>query len=119
VKKHTADIRLGTVLEKEVERFQAHCAVAGLTNSLRPAIIGTWRRKLIRALAALLRLNAWKDHDRENRIDCRCSLMEGWDGYAEENRASHTFERWKKFGRLGAKTELGGEARLQSDARGF
>jgi len=36
--------------------------------------------------------------------------MEGWDGTADGNPSEHTFERWKKFGRSGAKLIWGGEA---------
>jgi NADPH2 dehydrogenase len=36
--------------------------------------------------------------------------MEGWDGTADGNPSEHTFRRWQRFGRSGAKLIWGGEA---------
>ena len=36
--------------------------------------------------------------------------MEGWDGLADGNPSEHTFRRWQRFGRSGAKLIWGGEA---------
>src|SRR5580692_10062941 len=36
--------------------------------------------------------------------------MEGWDGTPDGNPSEHTFRRWQRFGRSGAKLIWGGEA---------
>jgi len=36
--------------------------------------------------------------------------MEGWDGTPDGNPSGHTFRRWQRFGRSGAKLVWGGEA---------
>src|SRR5258708_9080853 len=92
-------LRLGTV--KEVERFQAHVRSLGLPI--------TCDSELIRGKDSLLRAPVKRGGITiGNRIGVQ--PMEGWDGPADGNPSEHTFERWKKFGRSGAKLIWGGEA---------
>src|SRR5438094_1900908 len=92
-------LRLGTV--KEVERFQAHGQSLGLTSpcdsELIPGKDSPLRAPLKRGGITI-----------GNRIAVQ--PMEGWDGTADGNPSEHTVERWKKFGRSGAKLIWGGEA---------
>ena len=92
-------LRLGTV--KEVERFQAHVQSLGLTipcdSELIPGKDSPLRAPLKRGGITI-----------GNRIAVQ--PMEGWDGTADGNPSEHTFERWRKFGRSGAKLIWGGEA---------
>jgi 2,4-dienoyl-CoA reductase-like NADH-dependent reductase (Old Yellow Enzyme family) len=92
-------LRLGTV--KEVERFREHVRSLGLaipcdhdlvagTNSPLCAHLNRGRIKI------------------GNRIAVQ--PMEGWDGTPDGNPTEQTVERWKKFGRSGAKLIWGGEA---------
>jgi len=92
-------LRLGTV--KEVERFQEHVRALGLDipcdRELKSEADSPLRMPLKRAGFTI-----------GNRIAVQ--PMEGWDGTADGNPSVHTFERWKKFGRSGAKLIWGGEA---------
>jgi len=92
-------LRLATV--KEVERFQAHVQSLGLTipcdKDLAHGKDSPLRAPLKRGGVTI-----------GNRIAVQ--PMEGWDGTADGNPTEHTFERWKKFGRSGAKLIWGGEA---------
>jgi len=92
-------LRLGTV--KEVERFQAHVQSLGLTIPCDGELV---RGKDSPLRAPLKRGGITIG----NRIAVQ--PMEGWDGTADGNPSEHTFERWKKFGRSGAKLIWGGEA---------
>ena len=92
-------LRLGTV--KEVERFQAHVRSLGLTIPCDSELV---RGKDSPLRAPLKRGGITIG----NRIAVQ--PMEGWDGTADGNPSEHTFERWKKFGRSGAKLIWGGEA---------
>jgi 2,4-dienoyl-CoA reductase-like NADH-dependent reductase (Old Yellow Enzyme family) len=92
-------LRLGTV--KEVERFQAHVQSLGLTIPCDSELV---RGKDSPLRAPLKRGGITIG----NRIAVQ--PMEGWDGTADGNPSEHTFERWKKFGRSGAKLIWGGEA---------
>jgi len=92
-------LRLGTV--KEVERFQAHVQSLGLTIPCDSELVGGKESPL---RAPLKRGGITVG----NRIAVQ--PMEGWDGTADGNPSEHTFERWKKFGRSGAKLIWGGEA---------
>jgi NADPH2 dehydrogenase len=92
-------VRLGTV--KEVERFQAHVRSLGLTIPC--------DNELVRGKDSPLRAPLSRGGIRiGNRIAVQ--PMEGWDGTADGNPSEHTIERWKKFGRSGAKLIWGGEA---------
>ncbi len=92
-------LRLGTV--KEVERFQAHVQSLGLTIPC--------DSELVRGNDSPLRAPLKRGGITiGNRIAVQ--PMEGWDGTADGNPSEHTFERWKKFGRSGAKLIWGGEA---------
>jgi len=92
-------LRLGTV--KEVERFQAHVQSLGLTIPC--------DKELARGKDSPLRAPLKRGGITiGNRIAVQ--PMEGWDGTADGNPSEHTFERWKKFGRSGAKLIWGGEA---------
>jgi 2,4-dienoyl-CoA reductase-like NADH-dependent reductase (Old Yellow Enzyme family) len=92
-------LRLGTV--KDVVRFEDHVRSLGLAiPSDREVIAGKdspLRAPLERAGMKI-----------GNRIAVQ--PMEGWDGTADGRPSEHTFERWKKFGRSGAKLIWGGEA---------
>src|SRR2546430_3342511 len=92
-------LRLGTV--KEVARFQAHVQSLGLTI---PCDSELARGKDSPLRAPLKRGGITIG----NRIAVQ--PMEGWDGTADGNPSEHTFQRWKKFGRSGAKLIWGGEA---------
>src|SRR5438552_1687195 len=92
-------LRLGTV--KEVERFQAHVQSLGLTIPCDSELV---RGKDSPLRAPLKRGGITIG----NRIAVQ--PMEGWDGTADGNPSEHTVERWKKFGRSGAKLIWGGEA---------
>jgi len=92
-------LRLGTV--KEVECFQAHVQSLGLTIPC--------DNELVRGKDSPLRASLGRGGITiGNRIAVQ--PMEGWDGTADGNPSEHTFERWKKFGRSGAKLIWGGEA---------
>jgi NADPH2 dehydrogenase len=92
-------MRLGTV--KEVERFQAHVASLGVRIPC--------DRELVTGESSPLRLPLDRGGVRiENRIVVQ--PMEGWDGGTDGNPSEHTKERWRKFGRSGAKLIWGGEA---------
>src|SRR5256885_120949 len=92
-------LRLGTV--KEVERFQAHVRSLVLTIPC--------DNELIRGKDSPLRAPLKRGGITiGNRIAVQ--PMEGWDGTADGNPSEHTVERWKKFGRSGAKLIWGGEA---------
>ena len=92
-------LRLGTV--KEVERFQAHVASLGIQIPC--------DRKLLTRESSPLRLPLNRGGVTiGNRIVVH--PMEGWDGTIDGNPSEHTKERWRKFGRSGAKLIWGGEA---------
>jgi NADPH2 dehydrogenase len=92
-------LRLGTV--KDVARFQDHLHSLGLTipcdHELLCGSESPLRQPLSRAGITL-----------GNRIAIH--PMEGWDGTADGNPTEYTIQRWKKFGRSGAKLIWGGEA---------
>jgi 2,4-dienoyl-CoA reductase-like NADH-dependent reductase (Old Yellow Enzyme family) len=92
-------LRLGTV--KDVARFQEHVRSLGLTipcdSALRTGENSPLRAPLSRGGIKI-----------GNRIAVQ--PMEGWDGTCEGNPSEHTIQRWKKFGRSGAKLIWGGEA---------
>jgi 2,4-dienoyl-CoA reductase-like NADH-dependent reductase (Old Yellow Enzyme family) len=92
-------LRLGTV--KEVERFQEHVRSLGLTIPC--------DNELLRGTDSPLRAPLSRGGIRfGNRIAVQ--PMEGWDGTSDGNPSEHTIQRWKKFGRSGAKLIWGGEA---------
>jgi 2,4-dienoyl-CoA reductase-like NADH-dependent reductase (Old Yellow Enzyme family) len=92
-------VRLGAV--KEVERFQEHVRSLGLTIPCdRELLTGTNSPLCAPLNRGGVRLG--------NRITVQ--PMEGWDGTPDGNPSEHTIERWKKFGRSGAKLIWGGEA---------
>src|SRR5882724_10750128 len=92
-------LRLGAV--KHVARFQAHVHTLGLTipcdSQLRGGPGSPLRWPLTRGGTTI-----------GNRIAIQ--PMEGWDGTPDGNPTAHTIQRWKKFGRSGAKLIWGGEA---------
>lgn len=92
-------LRLGTV--KEVERFQAHVRSLGLEipcdSELKSGAESPLRMPLQTAGFTI-----------GNRIAVQ--PMEGWDGTPEGRPTEYTKERWRKFGRSGAKLIWGGEA---------
>src|SRR6266850_1669445 len=92
-------LRLGTV--KDVARFQNHAHSLGLTipcdSELQTGSDSPLRWPLSRGGIKI-----------GNRIAVQ--PMEGWDGTADGNPGEHTIQRWKKFGRSGAKLIWGGEA---------
>ena len=92
-------LRLGTV--KEVGRFQAHVQSLGLTIPCDSELV----RGKDSPLRAPLKSGGITIG---NRIAVQ--PMEGWDGTTDGNPSEHTIERWKKFGRSGAKLIWGGEA---------
>lgn len=92
-------LRLGTV--KDVSRFEEHIGSLGVT-------IPCDRELLCGANSPLQTPLERKGIRIGNRIVVQ--PMEGWDGTADGNPSEHTFERWKKFGRSGAKLIWGGEA---------
>jgi NADPH2 dehydrogenase len=92
-------LRLGTV--KDVDRFQEHIRSLGLRIPC--------DRELVSGTNSPLRLPL----DRGGvQIGNRIAVqpMEGWDGSSDGNPSEHTMQRWKKFGRSGAKLIWGGEA---------
>ena len=92
-------LRLGTV--KEVARFEGHVRSLGLKIPC--------DSELLSGSASPL----WQPLSRPGiKIGNRIAVhpMEGWDGTADGNPSEHTVERWKKFGRSGAKLIWGGEA---------
>ena len=92
-------LRLGTV--KEVVRFEKHFRSLGLNLPCdRELLTGT-----VSPLRAPIERGGIKIG---NRIAVQ--PMEGWDGATDGEPSEHTFERWKKFGRSGAKLIWGGEA---------
>lgn len=98
-------LRLGAV--KEVARFQDHVRSLGLKipcdGELLCGVDSPLRQPLSRGGIKI-----------GNRIAVH--PMEGWDGTADGNPSEHTIERWKKFGRSGAKLIWGGEAVAVSHA---
>ncbi|GAC1633419.1 MAG: NADH:flavin oxidoreductase [Candidatus Acidiferrum sp.] len=98
-------LRLGTV--KDVARFEEHVRSLGLEIPC--------DRQLLRGADSPLRKPI---HAGGLTIGNRIAVqpMEGWDGTADGNPSEHTFERWKKFGRSGAKLIWGGEAVAVSHA---
>ncbi len=92
-------LRLGTV--KDIGRFQEHVRSLGLTLPCDREL----RRGTASPIRAPLERNGIKIG---NRIAVQ--PMEGWDGTSDGNPTEHTIERWKKFGRSGAKLIWGGEA---------
>ena len=92
-------LRLGTV--KNVARFQEHVRSLGLKipcdGDLLSGFESPLRQPLVRDGITI-----------GNRIAVQ--PMEGWDGTADGNPSERTIERWKKFGRSGAKLIWGGEA---------
>src|SRR6266513_2931565 len=92
-------VRLGTV--KQVERFQEHVRSLGLTIPC--------DRELLTGMNSPLRAPLNRGGVRiGNRITVQ--PMEGWDGTPDVNPSEHKIERWKKYGRSGAKLSGGGEA---------
>jgi 2,4-dienoyl-CoA reductase-like NADH-dependent reductase (Old Yellow Enzyme family) len=92
-------LRLGTV--KDVGRFEEHVRSLGLTLPC--------DRELLSGNASPLRAPIERNGIRiGNRIAVQ--PMEGWDGTPDGKPTEHTMERWKKFGRSGAKLIWGGEA---------
>lgn len=92
-------LRLGTV--KDVARFEEHVRSLGLAIPCDREVIAGESSPLRESL------------DRGGvKIGNRIAVqpMEGWDGTADGKPSEHTFERWKKFGRSGAKLIWGGEA---------
>src|SRR5215468_1503124 len=98
-------LRLGTV--KDVARFEEHVRSLGLNIPC--------DRELLAGAASPLRAPIERGGIKiGNRIVVQ--PMEGWDGTADGKPSEHTFERWKKFGRSGAKLIWGGEAVAVSHA---
>ena len=92
-------LRLGTV--KEIQVFQARVASLGVHIPC--------DRELLTGEKSPLRSPLNREGVRiGNRIVVQ--PMEGWDGGADGNPSEHTKERWRKFGRSGAKLIWGGEA---------
>ena len=92
-------VRLGTV--KQVERFQEHVRSLGLTIPCDRELLTGMNSPLCAPLnRGGVRIG--------NRITVQ--PMEGWDATPDGNPSEHTIERWKKFGRSGAKLIWGGEA---------
>ena len=92
-------LRLGTV--KDVARFEEHVRSLGLTIPCDHQVIAGTSSPLRQPLErGGMKIG--------NRIAVQ--PMEGWDGTADGKPSEHTFERWKKFGRSGAKLIWGGEA---------
>src|SRR5215471_13808511 len=92
-------LRLGTV--KEVGRFEEHARSLGLNLPC--------DRELLTGVASPLRQPIERNGIKiGNRIAVQ--PMEGWDGTPEGNPTERTIERWKKFGRSGAKLIWGSEA---------
>jgi 2,4-dienoyl-CoA reductase-like NADH-dependent reductase (Old Yellow Enzyme family) len=92
-------LRLGTV--KEVARFQEHVRSLGLRIPCDSKLRSGSESPL------------WQPLSRHGiKIGNRIAVhpMEGWDGTGDGNPSELTIERWKKFGRSGAKLIWGGEA---------
>src|SRR5437879_9641121 len=98
-------LRLGTV--KNVEDFREHLQALHLAlpcdSDLVSGSESPLRRPLMRGEIAI-----------GNRIAVQ--PMEGWDGLADGTPSEHTFRRWQRFGRSGAKLIWGGEAVAVSHA---
>jgi NADPH2 dehydrogenase len=98
-------LRLGTV--KNVEDFREHLQALHLAlpcdSDLLSGSGSPLRRPLMRSEIAI-----------GNRIAVQ--PMEGWDGLADGTPSEHTFRRWQRFGRSGAKLIWGGEAVAVSQA---
>ena len=92
-------LRLGAV--KDVARFQEHVRSLGLTIPC--------DRELLSGPDSALQ---WPLSRGGIKIGNRIAVqpMEGWDGTADGNPTEHTINRWKKFGRSGAKLIWGCEA---------
>src|SRR5437870_10282932 len=100
-------VRLGTV--KQVERFQEHVRSLGLTIPC--------DRELLTGMNSPLRAPLNRGGVRiGNRITVQ--PMEGWDGTPDGNPSEHTIERWKKFGRSGAKLIRSEEHTSELQSRG-
>jgi NADPH2 dehydrogenase len=92
-------LRLGSV--KDVSQFEGHL------RSLRIAI--PCDSETVSGPNSPLRLPLERGAIKiGNRI--AINPMEGWDGTPDGNPSEHTFRRWQKFGRSGAKLIWGGEA---------
>jgi 2,4-dienoyl-CoA reductase-like NADH-dependent reductase (Old Yellow Enzyme family) len=92
-------LRLGAV--KDVARFQEHVRSLGLKIPCDSELLSGFESPL------------WQPVSRQGiKIGNRIAVhpMEGWDGTSDGNPSEHTIERWKKFGRSGAKLIWGGEA---------
>ncbi len=91
--------RLGSV--KRTEAFRDHLYALDLTIPC--------DRELATGSGSPLR---WPLVKGETHIGNRISVqpMEGWDGTPDGNPSGHTFRRWQRFGRSGAKLIWGGEA---------
>ena len=92
-------LRLGTV--KDVANFQEHVRALELTIPC--------DSELIRGSDSPLQ---WPLSRGGVTLGNRITIqpMEGWDGTPDGNPTEHTIQRWKKFGRSGAKLIWGGEA---------
>jgi len=92
-------LRLGHV--KDVARFQAHVHSLGLTIPSDTHLLSGIDSPLLQPLSR-----------GEIKIGNRIAVqpMEGWDGTADGIPSEHSLQRWKKFGRSGAKLIWGGEA---------
>jgi len=92
-------LRLGTV--KDIDRFQEHVRSLGLKIPCdREVLTGTNSPLRAPLNRGGIRIG--------NRIAVQ--PMEGWDGTPDGGLSEHTKERWRKFGRSGAKLVWGGEA---------
>lgn len=92
-------LRVGTV--KDVGRFEEHVKSLGLTLPC--------DHELLHGDASPLRAPMERNGIKiGNRITVQ--PMEGWDGTPDGKPTEHTIERWRKFGRSGAKLIWGGEA---------
>jgi 2,4-dienoyl-CoA reductase-like NADH-dependent reductase (Old Yellow Enzyme family) len=98
-------LRLGAV--KDAARFQDHVRSLGLEIPCDSALLSGFESPLRQPLTR-----------HGIKIGNRIAVhpMEGWDGTADGNPSEHTIERWKKFGRSGAKLIWGGEAVAVSHA---
>jgi NADPH2 dehydrogenase len=92
-------LRLGTV--KDVAHFQAHVRSLKLTIPCDAHLLRGADSPLGQPLSR-------PGIHLANRIAVQ--PMEGWDGTADGMPTDHTFHRWKRFGRSGAKLIWGGEA---------
>jgi NADPH2 dehydrogenase len=92
-------LRLGSV--KDVARFREHLRSLRLTIPCDAEIVSGQVSPLRQPLErGSIKIG--------NRI--AINPMEGWDGTPDGSPSEHTFRRWQKFGRSGAKLIWGGEA---------